>query len=82
MFSRGKFALTLLVFAVFLIGHTSISAQTQKSASIYNAPTRLALKGDEKGDEESPDKLLLLEKFYPIGWSKDGKFAYLHRTGG
>ena len=60
-----------LICLLIILAAGQISAQ-----KIYNAPIRLALNGDAKGEEESPDKLLLLEKFYPIGWSKDGKFAF------
>ncbi len=35
----------------------------------YNLPTQVASKTD--------DMELIWDKFYPIGWSKDGKFAYV-----
>lgn len=65
-----------MVFAVFLIGQNSLLAQSKKSNSIYTAPSRLRLKGDFKTVKEEENAILLREKFYPIGWSKDGKFAF------
>lgn len=45
---------------------------------LFEKPERLVLNGIGESDpdeEETPAKLMT-ENFYPIGWSRDGKFAY------
>lgn len=45
----------------------------------YDPPQRLKLNGAGESDTNNannPSANLLTEKFYPIGWSKDGNFAY------
>ena len=64
---------TTLVFFIILSGQISLSAQKSK---LYDVPTRLMFAGDENEEEEAAKAILLREKFFPIGWSKDGKFAY------
>ena len=76
MLHKKLLVVTFLLLGTFVFGQYFVSALTKKPNSTYGIPSRLSLKGDENGGgEESPDKLLL-EKFYPLGWSKDGKFAY------
>jgi hypothetical protein len=77
MLSRKIFVLTAAFFAIFLFGQTLCEAQSKKSSSLYAKPSRLMLKGDENEVKEEETGQLLREKFYPIGWSKDGKFAFL-----
>lgn len=64
----------VLVFSAAVFG----SAQTSKTR-LFPVPERLALNGigeSDPNEEDSPTKLMT-ENFYPIGWSRDGKFAYL-----
>lgn len=54
------------------------TAQTNKTR-LFPVPERLVLNGigeSDPNEEETPAKLMT-ENFYPIGWSRDGKFAYL-----
>jgi len=69
MLTRKIFAVVGLFLAVLFIGEFNASAQT------YSAPKRLLLKGD-KVRENFESRSLIKELFYPIGWSKDGKFAF------
>lgn len=69
MLTKKIFAAIILGLTVLLSGQLSASAQS-RSNSLYDVPARLMLKGDEN-DENS-----MGEYFYPIGWSKDGKFAF------
>ena len=62
--------LTLLLFLISFAGQNFVSAQS------YSVPSRLMLAGDENEEQEAERADLLREHFYPIGWSKDGKFAY------
>ena len=60
----------LLLFAITLAGFmlTAVSAtraQAIRRAGGYKRPVQLKLDGG------------LEERFYPIGWSGDGKFAYI-----
>ena len=76
MLHKKLLVVTFLILGTLVFGQIFVTAQTKKTNSTYGRPSRLSLRGDEKGGgEESPDKLLL-ENFYPIGWSEDGKFAY------
>ena len=71
-----KFNLATLLCSIILSALISVEAQNKPVAGLYVAPSRLLLKGDEVPEDESNLNVLLREKFYPIGWSKDGKFAY------
>ena len=64
-----KITVLIGLFAVCLLGQIPCAAQT------YSAPKRLLLKGD-KAREDFESRSLLKELFYPVGWSKDGKFAF------
>jgi len=70
------FVLVLCLFA----GSIVAVAQSKKNGESYDPPDRLALTGrGEPDDEDSnkpPHETWIAEKFFPIGWSKDGKFAY------
>lgn len=59
----------------------SVYAQTNAAAPSRNKPIRLNLqpaarKALSRYRKQLPPKTYMLEGFYPIGWSKDGKFAY------
>lgn len=75
MLNKKIFAFICLTLTICLLGKTSAPAQSKKNNSLYAVPKRLMLKGD--GREAEEERVLLREKFYPIGWSRDGKFAYL-----
>ncbi len=68
----------LLAMALLVFGGLSATAQT------YSVPRRLVM--DKAVKREFPTWLktpngyeaLVTEGFYPIGWSRDGKFAYVH----
>lgn len=78
-------AVTVIVFiSLTTAGHVfDCRAQGRESGARYGKPTILSLNKLIKsrysefyhGEEEWQG--LLIENFYPIGWSKDGKFAYL-----
>jgi hypothetical protein len=73
MLTKNLFASLWLVLAILLVGQSTLRAQGN-----YTAPKRLWLKGDDTKEPETFDPSFLLRAaFYPIGWSKDGKFAYL-----
>lgn len=75
--ARKLFAFTAALFVVCLFGQTLCRAQSGGQSKVsYAEPSRLMLKGDENEGKEASNGMLLREKFYPIGWSKDGKFAY------
>lgn len=76
MLSRNFIRLSLFVFAALLFGQTIVPAQNDKRNAIYNAPSRMLFPGDENEVSEAENGNLIREHFYPIGWSKDGKFAY------
>ena len=75
MSPRNIFILTAFC-AVFLLGQTICAAQSKESDVLFDEPSQLTLKGDENAEREEESGTLLRETFYPIGWSKDGVFAY------
>ncbi len=68
------------LFLIVLILSASVCAAAQTSKTrLFPVPERLALNGigeSDPNEEDTPAKLMT-ENFYPIGWSRDGKFAYL-----
>ena len=75
MWSRKTIVSTIL-FIVCLLGQMPSQAQNKLSKVLYAEPMRLMLPGDENAQTEEENGQLLREKFYPIGWSKSGAFAY------
>lgn len=66
---------TILVFIFLLFSTLLIQAQ---SKNLFVEPKELTLKNNEEDMNEQTQRFnLMTEKFYPIGWSRDGKFAYL-----
>lgn len=61
---------------VCLFGQTPGAAQDTQSNIMFAEPSWLMLKGDENAEQEEESGTLIRETFYPIGWSKDGVFAY------
>jgi hypothetical protein len=76
MRSRKLIVFAFALFTVCLFGEIPCRAQTKQSNVLYAEPARFMLKGDGNADKETGTAALLREQFYPIGWSKDGKFAY------
>lgn len=66
-----------MLFAGSWFGQMSAQAQNGQTKISYAAPTRLFLKGDYKTVAEEESGGMIKEKFYPLGWSKTGAFAYL-----
>ena len=73
MSARKLRVLVWTIASALLIGQ--ITALAQK-AQLYEQPYYLLLTGRGEPKWEVIDRLWEAEKFYPIGWSKDGKFAY------
>ncbi len=65
-----------LVLSVF---GQNAEAQSKDKHRLFAQPERLVLNGigESDPDEEETSAKLMTENFYPIGWSRDGKFAYL-----
>ncbi len=71
----------LLASAVIAIGLGTGSAQSNSAANAIANPFELRLEWAAKRQfkgyyAQHPGENFDTEKFYPIGWSKDGKFAY------
>lgn len=62
--------------AVGLVGQIAVQAQSGQSKISYAAPARLLLPGDYKSAAEEESGKMIKEEFYPIGWSKNGAFAF------
>jgi len=76
MLSRKIILLAVVFFAACLFGQIVCLAQSKQSKTLYAEPMRLMLPGDENANREAETGSLLRETFYPIGWSKNGAFAY------
>lgn len=79
--SRRLRALAIIALIGFFAGEVCAQAHSVKSRTLYGKPAQLKLDKTIKrrfaeyyGTAEW--MTLLVEKFHPIGWSKDGKFAY------
>lgn len=77
MFIKKNRKYAWLFITILLVGQSPIAAQTIKPGALYAAPSRLFLNGDKNSAKEEAEGKLLREKFFPLGWSKDGNFAYL-----
>lgn len=64
---------SLLMLSLLFLALTGVSAFAQNN--LFSQPKRLLLLGDTT-EETNENPRLMKEYFYPIGWSKDGKFAY------
>lgn len=64
---------SLLMLSLLVLALTGVSAFAQNK--LFSQPKRLLLLGDTT-EETNENPRLMKEYFYPIGWSKDGKFAY------
>lgn len=75
MWSR-KTIVSVILLVGCLLGQMPTQAQNKRSKVLYADPTRLLLPSDKNAEYEGENGHLLREKFYPIGWSKSGAFAY------
>ncbi len=78
-FKKG-FNLIFLMF-VFAITAESVHSQGKTDDAFYNQPSELRLeratwRNFRDYRRQRPGEDFGIEGFYPIGWSKDGKFAY------
>jgi hypothetical protein len=64
---------SLFILALFVLAFTVVSTFAQNK--LFLQPKRMLLLGDTL-EETNENPTLMKEYFYPIGWSKDGKFAY------
>ncbi|MBX7172481.1 MAG: hypothetical protein K1X72_16050 [Pyrinomonadaceae bacterium] len=69
---KQKSFLLLMLAVLFLTFAGTTNFAQNKS---FSQPKRLLLLGDTP-EETNENPRLMKEYFYPIGWSKDGKFAY------
>jgi len=78
MLSKRNLTFTICCIFSLLLGQSVALAQRAKSRVLYERPARLVLNGVGEQNREDKDGYvpLLTESFYPIGFSKDGKFAY------
>jgi hypothetical protein len=72
--------LTAMILAITFFGDR-VYAQNERAGPWYGKPLQLKLEGTTKGRfreyyRQRPGEDFAIESFYPIGWSKDGKFAY------
>ena len=69
---------TLLIAAVAVIHTGLIFAQKPEAAASLPKPERLVLVGigEPEPGVSWEKQTFITESFYPIGWSRDGKFAY------
>lgn len=82
MLTRKLTSAVVVMFAAIFAGQMCL-AQNLKSKATYSEPIELKFAAYEKldlaelKDGEYNSGYLILEGFFPIGWSPDGKFAYL-----
>lgn len=65
---------------------TGALAQNNRRAALYSQPSEVRLQRSIRGRFASfygkrPGQELIVERFYPIGWSRNGKFAYYVEPG-
>lgn len=77
MLLKTRLIFAVLILFVFSLGQFTSFAETKKSNESYRQPKRLVLNGiGEPKTNENGYQTYLTEGFYPIGFSKSGKFAY------
>lgn len=67
-----------LLFVSLALLATAVTAQTSKGSGLFPKPERLKLVGIGEPDPNVSGEAqkFITASFYPIGWSRDGKFAY------
>ena len=85
---RMLVAIALFAGAGFSMGAMLLPAHAQNSqrAALYRQPSEVRLQRLVRGRFASfygkqPGQELIVERFYPIGWASDGKFAYYVEPG-
>lgn len=83
---RELFSLILVVVVVALVCPPS-RGQSNVTGAFYNKPAELKLEPTTRRHfssyrRQSPGEDFAFEGFYPIGWSRDGKFAYYFEPDG
>ena len=84
---RRIFVSVCLVGAILVIASLPVPAQEGRPGRLFNQPVELrAVRSlrrvfpDYYG-KSFPQEELITENFFPVGWSKDGKFAYYTEPG-
>lgn len=85
-FKRMLAAIMLLAGAGLASVSLPALAQNNQGGALYRAPAEVRLQGLIRRRfasfyGSSPGQELIIERFYPIGWSKDGKLAYYAEPG-
>lgn len=78
---KGKLLIAVLLAVACAMTNQSGHAQRGKTGAVYNRPLELKLQGTARRlfrsyQREYPGQVFYTENFYPIGWSKNGNFAY------
>lgn len=88
MISRKAFVSIILAIAGwFISGSFGASAQTAGRNAVYRQPSEVRLarlirrRFPDFYGKSFPQEELIVEKIYPVGWSKDGKLAYYLEPG-
>lgn len=81
MISGKRFLLIILLVAAFAIASVPGRGQTAQPGALYQKPAEVPLEWIAKRRfrsyrRERPGEDFGAESFYPIGWSKNGNFAY------
>lgn len=77
----------ILAVTTLAIESVPARAQTTQPGASYAQPAKVRLEGLLRRrfpnfyGKAFPQEQLIVEEFYPIGWSKDGKFAYYAEPG-
>jgi hypothetical protein len=79
-------AILPLIGACFLLGSLPALAVNNQGGAFYRAPAEVRLQSLIRRRFPSfyggrPGQELIVERFYPIGWSRDGKLAYYVEPG-
>jgi hypothetical protein len=78
---RRKLLTIILLVAAFAMPSLPGQGQTGQTGAVYNRPVEVKLQATARRlfrsyYKEYPGQAFYTENFYPIGWSKDGNFAY------
>jgi hypothetical protein len=81
MIPKKIFLSSILVASVFAVADLPGRARSVPQGAVYNQPAELKLEAIAKRRftsyrRQRPGEDFGAESFYPIGWSKDGNFAY------
>lgn len=79
--------LAIALSTAFFAGCSYANAQSSQPRRLYGRPTPIRLdplirSSFKRYYGKEGWQYLIIEHFYPVGWSKDGKFAYLVEPGG